>query len=112
MTFTGSFADINDFIGMTEADEGSGAAILISAGVTGIPKFDPALGTLTAIRVSASYDYEASGIFFIDFESEPDPPYLAEVSSVFHELGLHLLRSNSPGTGIGLINSTQFMPDT
>lgn len=112
LTFTGTFADIDDFAVMTELDEGPGAATLTSAVVTGIPKFDPALGTLTAIRVSASYDYAASGDFFIDFVSEPDGPYLAEVFSIFHELGLNLRRSNSPGTGIGLINSTQFMPDT
>lgn len=111
LTFTGSFADITEFSFLTQEDQGGGSAFGSTAVVTGIPKFNPALGTLTGIRVSASYDYEASGDFFIDFLTEPDSPYSAEVSSLLHDLGLNLRRSSSPGTATVLNNLTQIMPD-
>jgi hypothetical protein len=112
LTYTGSFADLSESSFLTEVDEGGGSSFGPTAVVTGIPKFDPALGTLTGIRVSASYDYEASGDFFVESVTEPEAFYAAEVFSVIHDLGLYLSRSSSPSTIILLNNLIQVMPES
>lgn len=111
LTFTGVFSDIDDGIAISEDDEGGGSSIGSSSVVSGIPKFDSALGTLTAIRVSASYDYSADAEFTIDSLAGPGP-HSAEVSSLSHDLGVNLRRSNAPGTLRVLNNLGQVFPDS
>lgn len=65
--------------------------------IAGLAKFDPAEGTLTAIRITASFDYSTNVFFESSGIINPGVTHTAGVGGLNHDLGLNLTRTSNPG---------------
>ncbi len=64
----------------------------------GLSKFDPAEGTLTAIRVTAQFDYSTNVLFESSIILNPGVSHTAGVAGLNHDLGIYLAKSSDPGS--------------
>lgn len=78
---------------------------------SGLAQFDPSLGTLTAIRVTASFDYEVFVSFAASGIINTGVSHTASVSNLFHEVGISISQSSSPGSLSPIGEFSEFFPE-
>ncbi|GAA5483409.1 PEP-CTERM sorting domain-containing protein [Haloferula sargassicola] len=112
VTYTGSFGFGSNSSSLTEADFGTNGIFAEYVIVGGIPKFDPTLGTLTAIRVSAAYDFAAEATFEIGPVIEPLDDWHGGVDSFSFEVGIHMAKTSEPGVHYVLGETSEYFPSS